>query len=165
MTEENPAGGTDPEDKGNSGPTTTGSLRAQRAQSSSGWFRKRDWGHIRGTRVRTSTAVLVIAFIALLWVYGYTSQRYGVVDQTTQQPAPRTTQQTYETTRSSTPSSSSASSTSVSATVGASESSSDSNAPAPAPGVTTTTTSIPGIPFQIPVPGLNGTTQTTSPAR
>ncbi|MET9203043.1 hypothetical protein [Gordonia sp. NPDC003585] len=163
MTEKDPASGTDPEDKGNSGPTTTGSLRAQRAQSSSGWFRKRDWGHIRGTRVRTSTAVLVIAFIALLWVYGYTSQRYGVVDQTTQQPAPRTTQQTYETTRSSTPSSSSVTSTSVSGTQESSQT--PYGEPAPVPSLTTTTTSIPGIPFQIPVPGLNGTTQTTSPAR
>ncbi|MFT4042877.1 MAG: hypothetical protein QM673_06930, partial [Gordonia sp. (in: high G+C Gram-positive bacteria)] len=41
--------------------------------------RPRDWGHIPRTRVRTSTAVVGVLFIVAVVLYGYTSQRYGVV--------------------------------------------------------------------------------------
>ncbi|GAB90357.1 hypothetical protein [Gordonia rhizosphera] len=55
--------------------------------------RFRDWGHIYGTQIRTSTVVLVAAFLASVVLYGYTSQRYGIVS-----PPPARTQATTTTT-------------------------------------------------------------------
>ena len=68
---------------------------------------RRDWHHIPHTRVRTSTAIVSVLFIVCVIVYGYTSQRYGIVDA----PAPppthhRTSVETTPETTYSTPSSS-----------------------------------------------------------
>ena len=60
----------------------------------------RDWSHIPHTRARTSTAIVGVLFIVCVVLYGYTSQRYGIVDA----PAPQPTHQrtTVETTPQST---------------------------------------------------------------
>lgn len=61
---------------------------------------RRDWHHIPHTRIRTSTAIVSVLFIVCVVLYGYTSQRYGIVDA----PAPQPTHQrtTVETTPQST---------------------------------------------------------------
>lgn len=43
---------------------------------------------VYGTRIRVSTAILVGAFIALLFLFGFTSQRYGDPNETPVRPAP-----------------------------------------------------------------------------
>lgn len=125
---------------------------------------KREWQHIRGTRIRTSTAVLVISFLALFALYGYTSQRYGVVAPA--QPehtnhAPRTTHSheysstpSVSTTRSS---ETSESASEESGQFGDTQNTSTERAP-----ITTTQMTIPGLPgVSIPVPAFPTTTETT----
>ncbi|KAF0969027.1 hypothetical protein [Gordonia sp. YY1] len=48
--------------------------------------------HIGGTSIRISTALLLVAFVLCGVLYGYTSQRYGVVAPEPPRPAPRTSQ-------------------------------------------------------------------------
>ena len=68
---------------------------------------RRDWHHIPHTRVRTSTAIVSLLFIVCVIVYGYTSQRYGIVDAPAPQPTHhRTSVETTPETTYSTPSSS-----------------------------------------------------------
>lgn len=68
---------------------------------------RRDWHHIPHTRVRTSTAIVSVLFIVCVIVYGYTSQRYGIVDAPAPQPTHhRTSVETTPETTYSTPSSS-----------------------------------------------------------
>ncbi|MGW0037530.1 hypothetical protein [Gordonia sp. NPDC003376] len=51
----------------------------------------RDWRHIYKTRLRTSTAVLLLAFIVCSVIYGYTSQRYAPPETASTPRAVRTT--------------------------------------------------------------------------
>ncbi|TYQ04528.1 UNVERIFIED_ORG: hypothetical protein L601_000600002010 [Gordonia westfalica J30] len=48
--------------------------------------------HIGNTSIRISTAILFVIFVLLCILYGYTSQRYGVVSPEPPRPAPRTSQ-------------------------------------------------------------------------
>lgn len=57
---------------------------------------RRDWHHIPHTRIRTSTAIVTVLFIVCIVLYGYTSQRYGIVDAPAPRPTPHRT--TVETT-------------------------------------------------------------------
>ncbi|MFW0792437.1 hypothetical protein AAFP30_01365 [Gordonia sp. CPCC 205515] len=70
-------------------PPPTGGKHAK-GDRDRGIFRKRQWHHIPRTRIRTSTAVMVVVFFGLLTLYGWTSQHYGVVAPV-QQPAPTRT--------------------------------------------------------------------------
>ncbi|MGU3293678.1 hypothetical protein [Williamsia sp. M5A3_1d] len=125
--------------------------------------------HLFGGRLRTTTAVLLIAFVGVLVLYGQRADHYKAIDEqnaaasATRTAAPRTTEETPEytapaTTRSSLRSSSSAPSTT--STTGTDQTSpTDGSQP-------TTTTTAPG--FQLPtIPGLvlPGQTPTTTPAR
>ena len=60
---------------------------------------RRDWHHIPHTRVRTSTAIVSVLFIVCVVLYGYTSQRYGIVEPP---PAPTHHRTTVQTTPSAT---------------------------------------------------------------
>lgn len=42
--------------------------------------RRRDVTHIYGTRIRTTTAAMVIAFVGLLVLFGYTTDHYAQID-------------------------------------------------------------------------------------
>ena len=77
----------------------------QQSPDESDGKRGHDWQHIARTRMRTSTAILVTVFLACCVLYGYTSQRYGVV-YSPARPAP-TTSQTVEPTYEPPPSTSS----------------------------------------------------------
>ncbi|MGV9711699.1 hypothetical protein ACWDTI_13665 [Gordonia sp. NPDC003424] len=146
------ATGTDTTDTDTAAQPTTG-----RHHQQSG---KRHWGHIYGTRIRTTTAAMIVVFLALLALYGWTSQHYGVVAPVQPTPAPKTTTPvyTYSTPTSTPPSRSSTEST----TPKAGESGSVSGeVPAPAPPVDSTEITIPGLPG-ITLPRLGG--QTTTPA-
>ncbi|GAC47464.1 hypothetical protein [Gordonia aichiensis] len=90
---------------------------------------RRDWRHIPRTRIRTSTALVSVLFIVCVVLYGYTSQRYGIVDPPAPQPARHrtTVQTTPESTYSTPPSSSYPSTTGPSETTG--ESGTESVAP------------------------------------
>ncbi|MGV9671343.1 hypothetical protein ACWDPV_12230 [Gordonia sp. NPDC003504] len=59
-------------------------------------LRDRNWKHIYRTRIRTSTAILLVAFLGCWTLYGFTSQRYAPAPTTTA-PAQvaRTTTPTY----------------------------------------------------------------------
>lgn len=59
----------------------------------------RDLGHIPHTRIRTSTAIVGVLFIVCVVLYGYTSQRYGIVEPP---PAPTHHRTTVQTTPSAT---------------------------------------------------------------
>ncbi|AZZ81390.1 MULTISPECIES: hypothetical protein [Gordonia] len=48
--------------------------------------------HIGRTSIRISTAILLVVFILCCVLYGYTSQRYGIVSPEPPRPAPRTSQ-------------------------------------------------------------------------
>ncbi|MEO9330286.1 hypothetical protein [Gordonia aurantiaca] len=51
------------------------------------------WNQYLGrTTIRLSSVVLFVVFIACCLLYGYTSQRYGVVEPQPARPAPRTSQ-------------------------------------------------------------------------
>lgn len=52
--------------------------------------------YVGNTTIRVSSVVLLVVFIACCLLYGYTSQRYGVVSPEPPRPAPRTTQYTPE---------------------------------------------------------------------
>ncbi len=83
---------------------------------------RRDWHHIPHTRVRTSTAIVSALFIVCVIVYGYTSQRYGIVDAPAPQPTHhRTSVQTTPESTYSTPSSSYPSTSESSGVTGESE--------------------------------------------
>lgn len=134
------------------------------------------WGHIRGTRVRTSTAVLLVVFIALLTLYGYTSERYGVVDPA---PAPRRAVPTTPYVPPTTEQAPTTSETSVSPTTGPDDSTEPSYPQDETPGGTdserdgqgtqtgpTTTGPIPGLPgVTIPEFRLPGGDTTSVPQR
>ncbi|RPA58089.1 hypothetical protein EF294_16970 [Gordonia oryzae] len=125
-----------------------------------GW-RDRNWKHIKGTRVRTGTAILVVLFVACWAMYFYTSQRYAPPEQpSTDRQVIRTSEPTYReptTTYSSTTSSSVFSSESGESSVqsgasGAREEPSTGRSSAPSGGLipgfrlpseTTTTTPVP----------------------
>lgn len=50
---------------------------------------RRDFSHVYRTPIRTSTAAMVVAFVGLLILYGYTSDHYAALDaQNEQRPAP-----------------------------------------------------------------------------
>ncbi|WP_439029600.1 hypothetical protein [Gordonia terrae] len=123
-----------------------------------------DWGHIARTRVRTSTAILVAVFIACCILYGYTSQRYGVVDPPAR-PAPTSTTQTVEPSYEPPPSSfsstteESSSTTDTSSGVDGTEGTSGTDTQVPT--TTTTRPTVPGLP-NIPLPGFGGQTPTTT---
>ncbi|MGJ0120436.1 hypothetical protein ACQ7HM_14630 [Williamsia sp. MIQD14] len=131
-------------------------------------IRERIPSHLFGGRLRTTTAVLLIAFAGVLMLYGQRADHYKTIDEeaaaasATRTAAPRTTEDTPEytepaTTRSTPRSSSSAPSTTSS--TGAETSSTDGSQP-------TTATTTPGL--QLPtIPGLvlPGQTPTTTPAR
>ncbi|EON30836.1 MULTISPECIES: hypothetical protein [Gordonia] len=127
--------------------------------------RRFDWGHIARTRVRTSTAILVAVFLACCVLYGYTSQRYGVVAPAPARPAP-TTSQTVEPTYEPPPTTSSTTTTStepsttdttggVEGTDGTSTDGTGSQTPS------TSRETIPGLP-NIPFPNFGGQTPTTT---
>lgn len=127
-------------------------------------WRDRNWKHIKGTRVRSGTAILVVLFVACWVMYGYTSQRYAPPEQpSTGRQVVRTSEPTYReptTTYSSTTSSSVSSSDSGESSVqsgapgaGAGEESSTGQSSAPSGGL------IPG--FRLPWE----TTTTTVPTR
>ncbi|OPX14227.1 hypothetical protein [Gordonia sp. i37] len=130
-----------------------------------GW-RDRNWKHIKGTRVRSGTAILVVLFVACWVMYGYTSQRYAPPEQpSTGRQVVRTSEPTYReptTSYSSTTSSSVSSSDSGESSVqsgapgapGAGEESSTGQSSAPSGGL------IPG--FRLP---WETTTTTTVPTR
>ncbi|MCX2756328.1 hypothetical protein [Gordonia sp. 4N] len=127
--------------------------------------RGHDWRHIARTRLRTSTAILVTVFLACCVLYGYTSQRYGVV-YSPARPAPTTSQTvepTYEpppsTSSSTTTTSTEPSTTDSTSGVEGTDGSSTDGAPAPAPGTSRET--IPGLP-NIPLPNFGGQTPTTT---
>ncbi|MEE3852877.1 hypothetical protein VZC37_21245 [Gordonia sp. LSe1-13] len=124
--------------------------------------RFRDWGHVYKTRIRTSTAVLVIAFLGSVTLYGYTSQRYGVVEPPAA-PAPRTTQSTTtEPSWTSTPSSTSVTSTTTT-TTDTVQTGTDGEPQTGDTGQeqTTTETTGPQLP-QLPFPNFGGNQETTT---
>ncbi|MBJ7291692.1 hypothetical protein [Williamsia sp.] len=133
-------------------------------------FRDRIPSHLFGGRLRTTTAVLLIAFVGVLMLYGQRADHYKTIDDekaaasATRTAAPRTTEDTPEYTepiRTSTrTSSSTAPSTSTTTT---SDGTTDPEGGQTSP---TTTTTAPG--FQLPtIPGivLPGQTPTTTPVR
>ncbi|ANY24420.1 MULTISPECIES: hypothetical protein [Gordonia] len=138
----------------------------QESPSGSDRRRRIDWGHIARTRIRTSTAILVAVFLACCVLYGYTSQRYGVVAPAPARPAPtssQTVEPTYEpppSTTSSTTSTTTESSTTdttggVDGTDGTSTDGTRSQTPS------TSRETIPGLP-NIPLPNFGGQTPTTT---
>ena len=94
--------------------------------------RKYRWGYIYGTRIRTSTAVVALVFVVCVILYGYTSQRYGVVAPPPP-VAPRTTvtTPTYSEPPSSIPSSTAESSATTGTTQSPSAPSGESSTSAP----------------------------------
>lgn len=65
------------------------------AQQSGSRLRRLRWKkYVGNTTIRVSSVVLLVVFIACCLLYGYTSQRYGVVSPEPPRPAPRTTQYT-----------------------------------------------------------------------
>lgn len=123
-----------------------------------------DWGHIARTRIRTSTAILVAVFLACCVLYGYTSQRYGVVAPAPARPAP-TASQTVEPTYEPPPSTSSSTTTTESSTtdttggVDGTDGSSTDGTRSQTPSASRET--IPGLP-NIPLPNFGGQTPTTT---
>ncbi|MEE4021811.1 hypothetical protein V1Y59_01870 [Gordonia sp. PKS22-38] len=123
--------------------------------------RFRDWGHVYKTRIRTSTAVLVIAFLGSVILYGYTSQRYGVVEPPTA-PAPRSTQSTTtEPSWTSTPSSTVTSTTTTTDSVETGTDGEPQTGAETGQEQTTTETTGPGLP-QLPFPNFGGNQETTT---
>lgn len=123
--------------------------------------RFRDWGHVYKTRIRTSTAVLVVAFLGSTILYGYTSQRYGVV-QPPPPPAPASSTiatTTDEPSWSSTPPS--MSETASYPTETDSEDSIDTEPGPEGPTETQTRSTVPGLPG-VPLPNFGRTQQTTA---
>ncbi|GAC66556.1 hypothetical protein [Gordonia soli] len=136
---------------------------------------RRDWRHLWRTRIRTSTFILVVAFVGMLALYGYTSERYGVVEPP-QRPTPvRTTPTPTETW---TPSSTSPTSTSSSSSSPSVPSTSDESGAGgatgepdvgdqgPQTGSRSTPTTVPGLPG-VPLPnlGLPYPSETSTPRR
>ncbi|MDL9936829.1 hypothetical protein QSJ18_08765 [Gordonia sp. ABSL1-1] len=130
------------------------------------------WRYVPKTRMRTSTLIIALAFVACSILYGYTSQRYGVVDEPggSRAPAPRTSTAVplYEPTESSPESSASRSTSSTPSTSASSESpaTSETDQPGqPQPSSTNPTLPLPpGFPsVEIPIPGLGGAPRTTAP--
>lgn len=110
------------------------------------------------TRIRVRTAVLVMAFLVLLGVYGYTSERYPP-EENAGGPVSTVQEQTKRTSApSSTTSTSSTSSTSESSTSETEETTTDESSTDTSEETQTsrarrpklTTTSVPGIPVPIP---------------
>ena len=65
------------------------------------------WGqHIGRSSIRVSTAILLFVFVLCCVLYGYTSQRYGVVEPQAPRPAPRPTAEFVEPTYEAPPSTS-----------------------------------------------------------
>ncbi|MFW0787204.1 hypothetical protein AAFP35_22120 [Gordonia sp. CPCC 206044] len=133
----------------------------------------REWRHIYKTRIRTSTALLVAAFLGCVILYGYTSQRYGVVAA----PSAPTRVSTSTTPSTTTPLPSSTTTTTSTSTTPSttqtSESGTDETGGAGEQGATTgdeTTTApntIPGLPG-VTLPNFGATPQTgetTAPPR
>ncbi|WLP89904.1 hypothetical protein [Gordonia sp. NB41Y] len=121
----------------------------------------RDWRHIYKTRIRTSTAVLLVAFIVCSVVYGYTSQRYAAPETGTTSRVVNTTPREREYTD---PPTTRSSSSSVPSSSSSEESSEPGNS---SPGGTGTqsspATSTPRNWLDdLPIPGF-GTTTTTAP--
>ncbi|MFE0751569.1 hypothetical protein [Gordonia sp. NPDC058843] len=136
----------------------------QQSPDESDGRRRIDWGHIARTRLRTSTAILVAVFLACCVLYGYTSQRYGVVAPAPARPAP-TTSQTVEPTYEPPPSTYSTTTTTEPSTtdttggVDQTEGSSTDGTRAPTP--STSRETIPGLP-NVPFPNFGGQTPTTT---
>lgn len=134
-------------------------------------WRSWHWKYIYGTRIRSTTALLAIAFVVCTVLYGYTAQRYGVVAPPPPQQ-PRTTQSTPPAeSPSSVPSSRVESSTAPSgtdttdqtATTGPDGSTGDGQ-PGGGSGGTSSTT-VPGLPgVTVPNFGRTQTPQETQPA-
>jgi hypothetical protein len=57
--------------------TPTGGLPAGQPHPRRRPLRDRNWKHIYRTRIRTSTAILLVAFLGCWTLYGFTSQRYA----------------------------------------------------------------------------------------
>ncbi|MCF3939833.1 hypothetical protein VX037_01715 [Gordonia sp. Z-3] len=127
--------------------------------------RFRDWGHVYKTRLRTSTAVLLIAFLGSSILYGYTSQRYGVV-QPPAAPARTSvsTTVTPEPSWSSTPSSTSLTTTTTTTTDSVDGPDGDTE-PEPGSGTgdtgTQTRSTVPGLPGVV-IPNFGRTPETTT---
>ncbi|AZG48615.1 hypothetical protein [Gordonia insulae] len=128
--------------------------------------RHREWRHIYKTRIRTSTAILVALFVAGIVLYGYTSQRYGVV--APPNPPPRTTTSTPTTTEPTTPWSSSTTTTGTSSATTTTGEGADDETGAPGEGGTqgtggqsiTTQQTIPGLPG-VTIPNFGQQPQST----
>lgn len=144
---------------------TTG--RHAKADGGDGVFRRREWGHIRGTRIRTSTAAMVVVFLGLLTLYGWTSQHYGVVapaPQPTRTHAPSSTTPSYTYSTESRSRAPSVSRPSLSETPESTESGETptGNFPAPVPDSSSSDYTIPGVPgVTIPRFGEPATTTPT----
>ncbi|WP_238422896.1 hypothetical protein [Gordonia sp. 'Campus'] len=126
--------------------------------------RRRDWRHIARTRARTSTVLLVGVFLLCCVLYGYTSQRYGIVDPPAR-PAPKSTTQTvepsYEAPSSTFSSTTEESSSTTDTSSGVDGTEGTSGTDSQVPTTTTTRPTVPGLP-NIPIPGFGGQTPTTT---
>ncbi|NDK92110.1 hypothetical protein GYA93_21445 [Gordonia desulfuricans] len=121
----------------------------------------RDWRHIYKTRIRTSTAVLLVAFIVCSVVYGYTSQRYAAPETGTTSRVVNTTPREREYTEPSTTRSSSSSVPSSSSSEESSEPSVSAPGGSGSPSGSPTSTTHHWL-DDVPIPGI-GTTTTTAP--
>ncbi|MYR04862.1 hypothetical protein GTV32_00245 [Gordonia sp. SID5947] len=125
----------------------------QDTQDEDGPRAPRDWRHVYKTRMRTSTAILLVAFLGSVVLYGYTSQRYGVVAPPAPQPA-RTTQSSTTTTETPKPSSTMRSTSSSTSTAESTTTTEDETGPNGDTGGdqtgqqegTTTEETVPGLP-------------------
>ncbi|WP_232715482.1 hypothetical protein [Gordonia metallireducens] len=125
--------------------------------------------HIGRTSIRISTAILFAVFIVCCVLYGYTSQRYGVVSPEPPRPAPRTSQvvdqPTYEQPLPSTYERTTSESPSESSTTGGPGSDGGTETPVPpgqtpTPSQSTTRPTIPGLPG-VEIPQFGAPTPTT----
>lgn len=124
--------------------------------------------HIGRTSIRISTAILFVVFIVCCILYGYTSQRYGVVSPEPPRPAPRTSQvvePTYERPLPSTYEESTSQTSSASSTTGEPGVEGGTGTPLPPgqtglPSESTTRQTIPGLPG-VEIPNFGAPTPTT----
>ncbi|MGV9825353.1 hypothetical protein [Gordonia sp. NPDC003429] len=136
------------------------SSHASEGGSNHGIRRPRDWGHIPRTRIRTSTALVTVLFVVSVILYGYSSQRYGVVS-----PAPEPVRRPTTATYSPTPSLSPTSVESVSPTESVAPTGENDDTQPSGEEQSPSPQTIPGLPG-VTVPRLGTTqqqTQTTPP--
>ncbi|MCR5976843.1 hypothetical protein GDN83_03620 [Gordonia jinghuaiqii] len=132
------------------------------------------WGqHIGRPTIRVSTAILLFVFVLCCVLYGYTSQRYGVVEPQAPRPTPKPTVEVVEPTYEAPPrtsfstTESGTSTTDVTGSGTGTDTGTGEQGPGPSPSSrgappppTTTRQTIPGLP-NFEIPGFGAPTPTT----